>query len=38
MILYHHPHSSLQKNLWCSNAKSSLFLNSLKLISCRHPF
>jgi hypothetical protein len=38
MTLHHHLHSSLQKNLWCSNAELLLFLNSSKHASCRHPF
>jgi hypothetical protein len=28
MTLHHHLHSPLQKNLWCSNVESLLFLNS----------
>jgi hypothetical protein len=38
MTLHHHSHSPLQKNLWCNNVGSLLFLNSLVYAPCRHPF
>jgi hypothetical protein len=38
MTLHHHPHSLLQKNLWCSSTESLLFLNSSVHASCRYPF
>jgi hypothetical protein len=37
MTLHHHPHSPLQKNLWCSSVESFL-LKFFKACPCRHPF
>jgi hypothetical protein len=38
MTLHHHPHSSLQKDFWCTNAMSFLSLNSSEHASYRQPF
>jgi hypothetical protein len=38
LTLHHHPHSLLQKNLWCNSAESLLFLNSLVHTLVEIPF
>jgi hypothetical protein len=38
MVLHHHLHSLLQKNLWSSNVGPMLFLNLSMSIHCRHSF
>jgi hypothetical protein len=38
MTLHHHPHSPLQKNLWCSSVKVIIILKFFSARSCRHPF